>query len=341
MARRLIICLDGTWSTPDQDTNVVKMARAVSPQAPDGPQVVFYDPGVGTGNFLDRISGGAFGIGLSENVRQAYRFLVHNFVENDEVYLFGFSRGAFTARSVAGFMRKCGLLPKKHGDRVDDAFKIYKRRDETPDTEEAKKFRRDFGCTEVSPKFIGVWDTVGSLGVPVPIPVLGRFRFRFHDVRLGRRVAYGYQALAIDERRRPFSPTLWEEEIPDQETDRPPRENFEQAWFAGCHSDVGGGHKQSGLSDTAMLWIIEKAEASGLVFDGAYVQGLRATARPTGRLHKSNNGFWHLLGSREREIGKSNSECVHAAVRDRFNSDLEPPYRPRNLPNDFQENLCG
>ena len=125
MSKRIVISSDGTWNRPDQKnpTNVIKMARAILPTAPDGKcQVVFYDQGVGTGKRLDRWLGGAFGQGLEKNVEDAYRFLMHNYDEGDEIYLFGFSRGAFTARSTVGMIRNSGLLHKTHADRFSKAY---------------------------------------------------------------------------------------------------------------------------------------------------------------------------------------------------------------------------
>lgn len=207
-----MVCSDGTWNSPEQKypTNVWKMHQAVSLLAPDGtPQAVFYDPGVGTGNWATRLLGGLTGLGLSKNVRDAYRYLVENYEDGDEVYFFGFSRGAYTARSAAGFIRNCGLLYRDHVDKVDAAFRLYRQRDDGPDTDEATKFREAYS-RQIDIKFIGVWDTVGALGIPILI--LGWItpgRYRFHDLELSKRVRHGYQALAIDERAWPYRPNLW------------------------------------------------------------------------------------------------------------------------------------
>ena len=148
--RRLVVCCDGTWNTPDHidagvlaPTNVVDMARAVVPVAPDGTsQLVYYHPGVGTDNLVDKLTGGAFGIGLDRNVQDAYLFLVHNYSEGDEIYFFGFSRGAYTVRSTAGMLRKVGLLRKERADLTKRATEIYRSRTGGADSPEADDFRR-------------------------------------------------------------------------------------------------------------------------------------------------------------------------------------------------------
>ena len=330
MTRRLIVCSDGTWNTPEKKdrgvfapSNVVKMARASLPLSPDGtPQILFYDPGVGTGNVLDKYSGGIFGIGLSQNVKDAYRFLMDNHVEGDDIYLFGFSRGAYTVRSAAGFISKCGLLHKQHADRVSEAFALYRERDEEPSTEKAKLFRERFSRT-IRIKFIGVWDTVGALGVPISLRPFSKGRHEFHDVSLSRSVDYAYQALAIDERRPFFKPTLWEQHPGAT------GQTMEQAWFAGVHMDVGGGHNESSLSDSALIWMKEKAEATGLAFDESYLAGLRPD--PLTRLHESRSFPYNLFPPHERSIGgrPTARETVHPSAMERYRQ--IPSYRPSNL----------
>lgn len=325
MAKRIVICSDGTWNTPDRHhlTNVVRTARAIAPGSPDGKQqIVFYDQGVGTGNLLDRLTGGAFGKGLDKNIADAYRFLMHNYDDEDEIYFFGFSRGAYTVRSTAGLIRNCGLLQKIHADKFLDALKLYQRRDAGPDSREAKKFRQCF-AREVEIRFVGVWDTVGALGIPVRgLRLLTRKRYQFHDVKLSRYVKHGYHALAIDERRAPFSPAVWK-------GDEKEGQEVEQVWFAGVHSDVGGGYKEHGLSDIAFLWMKEKAEGCGLVFDEEYVNKEIDPNSPR-VLHNSKTGLYRLTWGITRQLGRGTEEAVHPEAVRRFKTH-SPPYRPRNL----------
>ncbi|MDZ7291495.1 MAG: DUF2235 domain-containing protein [candidate division KSB1 bacterium] len=332
MPKRIVVCSDGTWNTPDQrdgkvfcPTNVVKMARAIAPLARDGwAQVVFYDEGVGTHWGLDRLTGGAFGVGLSKNIKDAYLFLINNYIDGDEIYLFGFSRGAYTVRSTAGLIRKCGLLKKIHADKVPEAYKLYRQRDATPDTEAAILFRQNFS-REIRIKFIGVWDTVGALGIPLRgLRFLTRRRYQFHDVRLSRSVDYAYHAVAIDERRKPFKPTLWE-------TANAPGQTVEQVWFAGVHSNIGGGYRDTGLSDLAFLWIKEKAEAAGLTFDQEYIDTV-FHPDPFGVMRNSKKGLYLLTGNYLRPIdaGTNSNESVHASAITRYHN-YSPPYKPPNL----------
>jgi uncharacterized protein (DUF2235 family) len=333
MRKRLIVCSDGTWGTAEgavggifRPTNVVKIEQAILASAPDGtPQAGFYDAGVGTGNLVDMVSGGILGLGLSQNVEDAYRFLAQNYSEDDEIYLFGFSRGAYTVRSVAGFIRKCGLLKKAELGHLAEAFALYRRRDDTADTPDAKDFRERYSRPPLRIKFIGVWDTVGALGIPVDLPL--RFLtigcYQFHDVALSRSVDFAYHAVAIDERRAPFEPTLWEQHS------EPGKQVMEQKWFVGDHMDVGGGHRSEALSDVALLWLIERAQATGLAFDGDALSALRPD--PLGTLHDSREFPFNLLPEHIRPIGvkERGNEKLHPSVRERYGAD--PSYRPENL----------
>ena len=332
MVKRIIVCSDGTWNTPDQKddgviqpTNVVKMSRAILPQASDGTrQVVFYDPGVGTGNFLDKITGGAFGKGLSRNVQDAYRFISQNYSEGDKIYLFGFSRGAFTARSTAGLIRNCGILKKEHIDRLDDAYALYRNKNVHPDDAVSQQFRSNYSH-EANAFFIGVWDTVGSLGVPVSaLRWLTKKKYEFHDVTLSRSITYAYHALAIDEQRKPFKPTLWKIQHSDKQT-------VEQVWFAGVHSNIGGGYKDCGLSDYTFLWMKDKAEAAGLELDNDYI---RQICQPNhhGVLRDSMTWYYRLLGKFRRKPGSDSlpSEFSHTSAVKRFEEKYQG-YNPEGL----------
>ncbi|NDY43088.1 DUF2235 domain-containing protein [Dissulfurirhabdus thermomarina] len=324
-AKRLIVCCDGTWNNPEQRevTNVVKTARAVLPAARDGrPQVVFYDRGVGTGNLLDRIEGGALGEGLDANIQDAYRFLVHNWAEGDEIFLFGFSRGAYTARSTAGFIRNCGILRKRHAHLIPDAFRMYRSRAH-PDAPAAAGFRRRYAA-EVRIRFVGVWDTVGALGIPLRVMQdLNRRRYAFHDTSPSRIIDHACHALAIDERRSDFRPTLWR-------VTPGARHRVEQVWFTGVHCDVGGGYRETGLSDITLEWMLGRAAEAGLEVDRGY---LAAVARPDpmGKRHRSWKGVYWAKGRYVRPIGAEarGMEKVHPSVRRRMEHD--PDYRPKNL----------
>ena len=336
--KRIVVCCDGTWNRPTQDipTNVVKTARAVLPTAPDGTaQVVFYDAGVGTeGRRWSRLSGGVFGDGLAKNVEDAYRFLVHNYEDGDQIYLFGFSRGAYTARSTVGLLRNVGLLHKMHADRFPEALAMYRRRDAPPDSYEAERFRQNYSRGVPRVEFLGVWDTVGPLGIPwrrgllaflpfLAVSIWPREDLDFHDVTLSGIVKHGFHALAIDDTRKPYEPSIWK--APKE------RQEIQQMWFAGVHSDVGGGREDSGLSDGAFVWMMEKAQALGLAFDGEYVSKW-VRPDPLGTLHGNGPWDWFDFLNEPRRLGSASeaTEVLHDSVRARLR-DESLAYAPANL----------
>jgi len=305
MPKKLIVCADGTWNTENKTdqgrpcaTNVVKVARALLPTDSRGvPQIVHYEKGVGT-DFGLEVRGGALGRGIFQNVSDGYDFLVHNYEPGDLIYLFGFSRGAYTARSLAGMIRNSGILKRGQESFRDDAIALYRDYDPAtaPDGPVSVQFRADHSY-ETDIEFIGVWDTVGALGIP---GLDGRFRllkgldWQFHDVRLSRIVKNAFHALAIHEHRAEFVPTLWEKQAPWDHTATPPVEQvLEQMWFSGAHSDVGGGYPETGLSDVALEWMVGKAEqAGGLEFDRA---SLNLDPDPLADGHDSFGTFFKIL----------------------------------------------
>ncbi|OQS13195.1 hypothetical protein B0T36_20430 [Nocardia donostiensis] len=274
--KRLVVCCDGTWKAESSSTvtNIVKIAQTIRYQVPgrEGQPVqqwVTYVSGPGTGGFLaDRWIGGAFGLGLEANLSSAYWHLALNWEPGDEIYIFGFSRGAFTARSLAGLISRVGILtPEAMIDGCyPQAMRLYKQR--PPRDDSPSRQCEAFRATHCHPEpadidFLGVFDTVGALGVPG----LTSLRHRFHDVRLTPNVRCARQALAIDERRRNFEPCLWEVPVEPEREYRKGFPRVKQVWFEGVHSDIGGGYAECGLSDIALRWMIDEAESVGLVFD--------------------------------------------------------------------------
>ena len=294
--KRLVVCLDGTWNTPDQKsgpTNVVKLMREVRSADDKGtPQIACYVEGVGTGGLIDRIRGGALGRGLDENIKDGYRFLAHNYRKGDEIYLFGFSRGAFTARSLAGFIGACGLLGKGELEFLPDAWKYYQ-------TAPAKRAPEGYGQFKKRPdrdiqiKCVGVWDTVGALGVPgESLNWLNKAKYKFHDTKIGGNIDNAFHAISIDEKRGPFAPTLW------QGPDRIPKDRtIEQVWFPGVHSNIGGGYEDSKLSDIALQWMIRRVrDNTGLAFyDTAFKEDRDSHDWAIeGMLYESRSGLYGL-----------------------------------------------
>ena len=334
MSKRLIVCADGTWNKVEKaqsgkhlSTNVAKLAAALLPTDIHGTlQLLCYLEGVGT-HHGEWLRGGMFGLGISRNIDRAYEFLVQSYEPEDEIWIFGFSRGAFTARSLAGMIRDCGLLKLTHIDRIGDAMALYRGRynDTAPDAPRARIFRNTYSH-EPDIKFIGVWDTVGSLGVPgvhLWLARLLRIDWQFHDTTLSRSVKNAYQALAIHEKRSDFEPTLWQK----QDWPEASGQTLEQVWFSGVHSDVGGGYVEEQLSDVALLWMIEKAKSRGLGFREDFLSDPRWFApNPEGRLHDSFDFPFSWLDTLRRRKGNrtfkakgtNTFESLHASVVERF-----------------------
>src|SRR5688572_12320614 len=216
--KRIVICADGTWNVRDQvdkatkrrrPTNVTKVARAVLPRAATGvDQVVFYHDGVGTSGGVDKFTGGAFGQGIEDNVRNLYRSILYNYEPGDELFFFGFSRGAFTVRTLAGFMNMVGLIEKDDDYYIPEIYGCYESSQGPGTSAWNHAFHRVQGTRPCPPiKFVGVWDTVGALGAPGLMGHLfNKNKYKYHDVGLNPHIENAYHALAIDERRKPFMP---------------------------------------------------------------------------------------------------------------------------------------
>ncbi len=269
MADRLVVCFDGTWNKPDEaatdpearvETNVRRLFEAVPATAPDGTaQWKWYDRGVGT-RWYDRIRGGVFGFGLDENIKQGYEFLVNSYEAGDEIFVFGFSRGAYTARSLVGLIRNAGLVNDPSD--IEAAYALYRNRDRSADTAKAQKFRAEHSIPQTpSIRFLGVWDTVGALGIPLSaFQFLNRLEYGFHDTELSGIVENAYHAVAIDEHRVDYQATLWSPVAK-------PGQSVEQRWFPGAHADIGGGYPSRKVSDLALAWMMQNAAACGLGLD--------------------------------------------------------------------------
>lgn len=282
-ARRLVLLFDGTWNKPERRTNVERLRELIAPRGADGvEQIINYIPGVGVSRGLTHLLGGAFGYGLAGNVRDGYHWLCETWRAGDKIYLFGFSRGAYTARSLAGMICKCGLLVGDTDARVSAAdvsaaYDVY--RDSSLPGDPAAVAFRAAHSTAIDIHFIGVWDTVGALGIPHTVAWFpyARARYQFHDTELSKIVKCAYQALALDEHRANFAPALWTRDpytlIPGETVTSKNREQIEieQRWFIGSHADVGGGNDRDGagrkpdpLPDLPLAWLQRKAMACGL-----------------------------------------------------------------------------
>lgn len=333
--KRIVLCADGTWNLRDQideksgkrrPTNVTKMARAIRARDAQGvDQVVYYHDGIGTsGGCLDRHSDGAFGHGMEDNVRNLYRFIVYNYQPGDALFLFGFSRGAFTVRTLAGFMHQVGLIEKDDDFWLPEIYACYEQQKGPGTPEWTQAFHKVKGTRPCPPiELIGVWDTVGALGAPGLLgQVFNKNKYRYHDIGLNPAILHAFHALAIDEHRKPFAPDLFV---------RPQgwAGVLEQAWFPGAHCGVGGSYWPDGLANEALHWIAEKAEGRGLALDATYLSYFKPCFNT--KLHDSMSAMYRAMGPHVRPIGRqlADGEVVHQAAIDRRG--LLADYRPENL----------
>jgi uncharacterized protein (DUF2235 family) len=326
--KRLVVCCDGTWQdlASSCPSNVVKLAQAVKPIASDGtPQIVFYDQGIGTESL--KVLGGAAGVGIDQNIQDGYRFLSLNYVRGDEIYLFGFSRGAYTVRSLAGMIYCSGLLERPYINRAPEAYELYRKRDIKPKDKEAVEYRKTYG-SRVPITLLGCFDTVGALGIPL-IPLFKMFspqlhqRYRFHDTTLNKFVLNALHAMAIDEVREIFDVTPMK---PHPEAEK---QRVIQKWFPGGHGCVGGGTEENrGLSDAALKWMIDSVSDLGLGLDFD-INAIETGIEPNYECEfKNDPGFFKLAGIKLRDIGES-IEDLHETTLNRLKARND--YRPKNL----------
>jgi uncharacterized protein (DUF2235 family) len=298
MPKRLVLLFDGTWNTllnPKETTNVVRVGQAVLEADKSGTkQVVYYNSGVGSGGWWDQIMGGVFGAGVKSNVQRGLTFIAFNYNDGsgefdagetydqipDEIYIFGFSRGAYTARALAGVIGAIGGIPKvSEFGAAEKLWAHYRKRRRTEeDKEEIEKLIYKVPKNYKLIKCIAVWDTVGSYGIPSGLGLSGLARKltswtrNFRDNEIGKDIEFGLHAMAIDELRRAFTATAW---VPrkDDKGNPLPEPKVEQVWFAGAHANVGGGYERAGLSDHALIWMMARLhEKTGLRFDDDYIQ---------------------------------------------------------------------
>jgi uncharacterized protein (DUF2235 family) len=380
MPKNVVICCDGTGNEVGANlSNVLKLFRVV---AKNDEQVVFYDPGVGTLGSSDawsqwknnayRVLGLATGWGLDMNVLDAYRFLVDHYEDGDRVFLFGFSRGAYTARMLAGFLRLVGLVEKPQRNLADYALTAYKKAATQNDFEIAWRFERVIATRRVPIEFVGVWDTVSSVIVPRPdrfyLPSLQELPY----TKTNSYVKTFRHALAIDEQRRMFRANMWnvpQEFKPNPFADDAVPQDIKQVWFSGVHSDVGGGYPEteSGAAKFPLRWMINEAAASGLTIKKTMFNHLvlgqprkgasRSYVAPsaTDAIHDSMNWAWRILEwlpkratrreSQNREVVAGwylpkqeprtipSGALIHSSVLERME---KTDYRP-SLPDDHLE----
>jgi uncharacterized protein (DUF2235 family) len=353
--KRLALFLDGTWNQVSDNTNIWRFRALFAPASADGcEQRAYYSTGLGT-KFGERIRGGMFGTGIDTAITSAYEWLIENYAPGDDIFIFGFSRGAYTARSLSGFVSKCGLLRSGAPLGVNQLFMRYRRPGQRTIRELISA--RDDGKTDfsfeeswmlgyaqaASIKFLGVFDTVGALGVPFPL--LRRLKgtaYPFLNTGLRQNNEYAFHALAIDEHRKAFAPTLWSNEGATNAKPRP-IERTEQRWFVGAHANVGGGCFDDPLAGLPFKWLERKAMALGLTFrDGFSVDPEAMTGQISDsygafmgglyRLFTLGRAYYRPIGVSPKDEGPNVvniNETIDISVFERWRRD--PTYRPPAL----------
>ena len=328
--KKIVICADGTWNRPEKNlnkdfpSNVLRLARAIKPYTPDNSsQQVFYDWGIGS--YYDPIIGGATGSGLHKNILDNYRYIVQNYTPGDQLYLFGFSRGAYTIRCLCGLINNCGIIKRPDAALIQQAVNHYKRNGAAfaPKSDKSIAFRKRYSHPSREITFVGVWDTVGAMGIPISFLGLFSDSDEFYDTKLGKNIRIARHALAIDEHRQDFIPTIWKS-----------RSNLDlkQVWFAGSHSDIGGSYKPdkdgSLIADNALAWMIKEAQSAGLIIEDHLKQNL--STNPLATLHNSRRSFYRIKEKHYRFLENPGiPTLIHESVKTRF--DQNKKYRPPNL----------
>ncbi|KAF8510300.1 hypothetical protein BU17DRAFT_98260 [Hysterangium stoloniferum] len=345
--KRLIVCCDGTWKDglvtkiPTKYTNILKLSRMMNAQDnrtnPAIPQIVFYQRGVGTDPGITRFFAGATGASLREKVQDAYGFIAQNYQPRDEIYMFGFSRGAYTARMVAAFIGEIGVLDKNDMDHFADMFLNYQKRAHTTDKTEKEqlteklapflsptakgRLRADADGDKFTVKVLGVFDTVGALGLPREMRLLPQVEtlYGFPDTKLGDHIEYAFQAMAIDEARTDFGVVKFIQ----TETGKQKGQVLKQVWFSGCHSDIGGGYQTHDLSDITLAWMAASIEQM-LSLDIGY---MKSYPKPVGAWgtqvpHNPRTGIFQLTFQTQRSLSPLSQsvpafptyESIHSSV---------------------------
>lgn len=325
----IVICADGTWNRPEDDieknfpTNVLKLARSIAPNSREKKQHVFYDWGLGTHH--SGIISGATGRGIHKNILDGYRYIVQNYAAGDQIYLFGFSRGAYTVRALCGLINNCGIVKRKDAKLINHAWGIYKSpaKKNHPNGNNAQDFRRSHCHRSRKVHFVGVWETVGALGIPSSVMGLLDGNDEFYDTKMGGNVQFARHGLAIDEKRVDFQPTIWR-----ARTGVDPK----QVWFCGSHSDIGGSYPPDkdgrSVADITLGWMMDEAIEAGLILAPHLKAGLSNGSGA--QLHESRRKLFRFKARLHRPVDQ---QCVgtriHPSVRERYEQDAT--YRPPEL----------
>lgn len=324
MSKNIVIFSDGTGQEGGKgaDTNIYKQFKMIENRTKR--QIIFYDRGLGTG--FRKVIGSATGIGISHNIKECYAFIFKNYEAGDKIYLFGFSRGATTVRSLASFIDYFGILPKSRPELIDRAYKIYRIGNKKKRTDKAKAFVEAYHTMWTHIEFVGCYDTVAALGLPIQfldniIERIPFFKHRFHNLTLSPSVKHAYHALAIDDERKTFHPVLWDSTIEENQ-------QLKQVWFCGMHTDVGGGYDVQDLSDIPLVWMIRQSLKHGLLLYEKH--NVTLNPNENGKMHDSRGTFLTKLYRKEIRYWDKRREdqpIIHDSVLRRA-EDKKNSYNP-------------
>ncbi len=324
MPKNIVFCSDGTWDDPNNNSNVIQLYNALA-NIP-GVQLPIYDSGAGVdGNPINMLLGGAFGADLFLKIKQGYSQIAAQYQKGDQIFLFGFSRGAYTARSLGGMIAICGLPTVNQNDPqcVDMAFEAYRNAAQRATLLET--LQTSYAMDNAQIQLLGVWDTVGSLGIPAIFGGVDPCLYGFLDTGLHPDVLNAVQALAIDEARLQFQPTLWT-------TSPAPNQSMTQVWFTGVHCDVGGGYAPdpngSALSKITLYWMANYAQIYGLKFKPDAFPPQPQLTDSLATLHNSRTGAYLIFPPHVRNIVMDS--CIDSGAKDRCATPTSK-YAPNNL----------
>lgn len=335
MAKNIVVFSDGTGQEggKGKNSNVYKLFNMVENRSEK--QVIFYDRGLGAG--WRKLSGQVAGLGISRNIKECYRFIFDEYNAGDQIFLFGFSRGATTVRSLSSFIHLFGILPKSRPELIDQAYRIYRISNHEKRNRRAAEFIARHHTMWSKIRFLGAWDTVAALGIPIRflnaiINAVPYFRHDFQDLSLSESVEHARHALAIDEERKIFSPVIWEPHLYEHQT-------LDQVWFAGVHTDIGGGYPEQTLSDIPLIWMRDEAIRFGLRIYAGHKIVLQPD--PDGVMHDSRgSGLARLFRQKTRhwDAEKQGAAVVHESVVQRTRSardNRDHGYSPWILKTDY------
>ena len=328
MPKNIVVFSDGTGQEGGEgaNTNIYKLFNMIEDRTSQ--QISFYDPGLGTG--WRKLSGNVGGAGISKNILECYTFIFENFEAGDQIYLFGFSRGAATVRSLTSFIHYFGIIPKSRPELIKQAYKIYKIENEPKRKRKADEFVSKHHTMWTRIKFLGCYDTVAALALPIkPLSVLMNkipgMQHKFQNFKLNETVENAYQALAIDDERKTFHPILWDPEAL-------PYQTIKQVWFCGMHTDVGGGYDEQELSDIPFSWMKEMAVNHGLLIYSS--NSISINGNPNGYMHNSRGEGWTKLFRKKQRFwdsSRTDKPIIHNSViqrKNNVNNKEESPYKP-------------